>query len=157
MGAGTSAHAAASRSGRQFVIHVGILPSFIRLRLFGTGGDLLSHLRSTIGAEVLNFRVRDGIGCFTLAMTTGSKQSQHECLFVVTDRFAPFVGGCGGHFCWAKVAFSRWDRLFFKQPVPGSDQVDRAISTGQLHALLRFDLRPIDVVVFHGPDRETLF
>ena len=27
---------------------------------------------------------------------------------------------------------------------------DRAISTGRLHALLRFDLRPIDVVVYHG-------
>ena len=30
------------------------------------------------------------------------------------------------------------------------DQAYRAISTGQLHALLRFHLRPIDVVVFHG-------
>ena len=27
---------------------------------------------------------------------------------------------------------------------------DRAISTGRLHALPRFDLRPIDVVVYHG-------
>ena len=29
-------------------------------------------------------------------------------------------------------------------------QADRAISTGWLHALLRFHARPIDVVVFHG-------
>ena len=35
--------------------------------------------------------------------------------------------------------------------VPGSDQAYRAISTGQLNALLRLHLRPIDVVVFHGP------
>ncbi len=38
-----------------------------------------------------------------------------------------------------------------------NDQVDRAISTGQLHALLHFHIRPINVVVFHGSDREYLF
>ena len=32
-----------------------------------------------------------------------------------------------------------------------NDQVDRAISTGKLHALPHFHTRPIDVVVFHGP------
>ena len=30
------------------------------------------------------------------------------------------------------------------------DQADRAISTGQLHALLRVHTRPIDVMVCHG-------
>ena len=36
------------------------------------GGDLLSHVlrRSTIGATALNFRVRDGIGCFARAVAT---------------------------------------------------------------------------------------
>ena len=38
-----------------------------------------------------------------------------------------------------------------------SDEADRAISTGKLHALLRFHTRPIDVVVFHGSDREYWF
>jgi len=33
----------------------------------------------------------------------------------------------------------------------------RAIRTGKLHALLRFHIRPIDVVVFHGSDGETWF
>ena len=33
----------------------------------------------------------------------------------------------------------------------GSNQAYRAISTGQLNALLRLHLRPIDVVVSHGP------
>ncbi len=33
----------------------------------------------------------------------------------------------------------------------GSDQVDRAISTGKLNASPRLHTRPIDVVVFHGP------
>ena len=32
----------------------------------------------------------------------------------------------------------------------GSNQANRAISTGQLNALLHLHLRPIDVVVFHG-------
>ncbi len=30
------------------------------------------------------------------------------------------------------------------------DQADRAISKAQLHALLRFHMPPIDVVVYHG-------
>ncbi len=38
-----------------------------------------------------------------------------------------------------------------------NDQVDRAISTGKLHTLLRVHTRPIDVVVFHGSDREYSF
>ncbi len=33
----------------------------------------------------------------------------------------------------------------------GSGQAYRTISTGQLNALLRLHLRPIDVVVYHGP------
>ena len=38
-----------------------------------------------------------------------------------------------------------------------SDEADRAISTGKLHALPRFHTRPIDVVVYHGSDREHWF
>src|SRR5437867_10041223 len=38
-----------------------------------------------------------------------------------------------------------------------SDQADRAISTGKLHALLRFHTRPIDVVVFHGSQGNARF
>ena len=33
----------------------------------------------------------------------------------------------------------------------GSNQAYRTISTGQLNALLRLHLRPVDVVVYHGP------
>src|SRR3954464_16087145 len=36
-------------------------------------------------------------------------------------------------------------------------EVDRAIRTGQLHASPRVHTRPIDVVVYHGPDGETWF
>ncbi len=35
--------------------------------------------------------------------------------------------------------------------ITGSNQAYRTISTGQLNALLHLHLRPIDVVVFHGP------
>ena len=38
-----------------------------------------------------------------------------------------------------------------------SDQANRAISTGKLHALLRFHTRPINVVVFHGSRGRTRF
>ena len=39
----------------------------------------------------------------------------------------------------------------------GSDQADRAISTGKLNALLRLHTRPINVVVFHGSSGRTRF
>jgi hypothetical protein len=38
-----------------------------------------------------------------------------------------------------------------------NDQADRAISNGKLHTLLHFHTRPINVVVFHGSDREHSF
>ena len=38
-----------------------------------------------------------------------------------------------------------------------SDQANRAISTGKLHALLHFHTRPINVVVFHGSQGRTRF
>ncbi len=40
--------------------------------------------------------------------------------------------------------------------VTGSDQAYRTISTGQLSALLRLHLRPIDVVVCHGPQGDLV-
>ena len=50
--------------------------SFHRYALGRSGNDLLSHtLRcSTIGAEGLHGRVRNGIGCCPLAIITGSTQ-----------------------------------------------------------------------------------
>ena len=38
----------------------------------------------------------------------------------------------------------------------GSNQAYRAISIGQLNASLRLHLRPIDVVVFHGPQGDLV-
>ncbi len=48
-------------------------------------------------------------------------------------------------------------KLCLMDIVNENDQVDRAISTGKLHALLHFHTRPINVVVFHGSDREYSF
>ncbi len=100
------------------------------------GGDLLSHdlSRSTIGANVLNGRVRDGIGCFTIAVTTkpnkypSSLLGEHQVKFLYVYAFDMSVN----------FAFT------------GSNQAYRAISTGQLNALLHLHLRPIDEVVYLG-------
>jgi hypothetical protein len=105
--------------------------------LFRFGGDLLSHVlrRSTIGAVALNGRVRDGIGCFAHAVATKpEKTREHEVSFVVGCDFGSLAVDC------------LLDR----------DQAYRAISTGQLNALLRLHLRPIDVVVFHGPQGDLV-
>ena len=97
-----------------------------------SGGDLLSHVlrRSTIGATALNGRVRDGIGCFARAKATRPGKKRIGA--------APFGA------MLSKDAFGR------SPASSGSNQAYRAISTGQLNALLRLHLRPIDVVVFHG-------
>ena len=36
------------------------------------------------------------------------------------------------------------------------DQADRVISKAQLHALLRFHMPPINVVVYHGSRRDLV-
>jgi hypothetical protein len=117
------------------------------LALFRSGGDLLSRVlgRSTIGAAALNGRVRDGIGCFARgccrqtwrphgARPAGRSFPAHETVLSNADPRSSSFRGAGGV------------RL-----LPDRIEACRAISTGQLHALLRFHLRPIDVVVFHGP------
>ena len=78
---------------------------------------------STIGADGLNFSVRNGKRCTPVAMTAETCQrraSAHPQNSIVD---------------FGKCSKSR----------------PRAISTGPLHALLRFHGRPIDVVVSHGP------
>ena len=96
------------------------------------GGDLLSHtLRcSTIGAKALNGRVREGTGCFALAMTTKPRKILKFQVITL----------CVYAFCFRKsLAFT------------GSNQAYWTISTGQLNALLHLHLRPIDEVVYLGP------
>ena len=121
----------------------------------GAGGDLLSRVlrRSTIGAEAFHVRVRDGIGCFILAITASpSKRPACALGFVVRywdwgERFRMSKSD-------ARIAFRNGDCIrtngYWFCIRGRSFKLDRAIRTGQLHALLRFHTRPIDVVVFHG-------
>ena len=114
--------------------------------LVRSGGDLLSHVlrRSTIGAPALNGRVRDGIGCFARAMTTRPEEKLPRI-------FCPGTSVLFSAFCFA------FDSGGLCLSSTGSNQAYRAISTGQLNALPRLHLRPIDVVVFHGSQGRPCF
>ena len=94
------------------------------------GSDLLSQglSHSTIGAEEFNGRVRDGIGFMLLARTTRpAKDKENEASGPIVDTENE------------------------------SNQANRTISTGKLHALLHFHTRPINVVVFHGSQGNARF
>src|SRR3569833_3291033 len=98
------------------------------------GSDLLSQglSHSTIGAEEFTGRVRNWVGLRLLARTT-----------------------------WpAKDRATKQSRQHARMRVDienESNQAYRTISTGKLHALLRFHTRPINVVVFHGSQGNTRF
>ena len=110
------------------------------------GSDLLSHAlrRSTIGATALNCRVRDGTGCFACAMTTKPKKSS-DVVQVAYDLSLCML--------LINVSLQGLTCLAFTR----SNQAYRAISIGQLNALQHLHLRPIDVVVFHGPQGRPCF
>ena len=83
-----------------------------------------SHPCSTIGAERLNCRVRNGNGCGPLAMVTGKNKlnsRDRPTSFVLLSEFNEFYG-----------------------------QASRPISTGKLNALLHLHIRPINLVVSEG-------
>ena len=131
---------------------IGELVSFREILFLSRfGGDLLSHVlrRSTIGATALNGRVRDGTGCFARAMTTKPRKKHAPR---VQSFGLPFVALHQYVYCSKCVAFD-----FSSLAVSGSNQANRAISTGQLNALLHLHLRPIDVVVFHGSQGRPCF
>ena len=132
-----------------------------------------------MGAAGFHGRVRDGIGWGTRAMdhrvgVTSLSETRSCSSFWSTGRSA----------CLRPVGVDPWereerraalslddcvsgrcrdarDRAFVsctgRSLVWGEIEADRAISIGQLHALLHLHFRPIDVVVCHGPDRETSF
>ena len=103
------------------------------------GSDLLSQglSHSTIGAEEFNGRVRDGIGLRLFARTTRPAKDKEN----------------------TKQAKSRL-RLKssgLMDTENESNQANRTISTGKLHALLHFHTRPINVVVYHGSQGNARF
>ena len=110
------------------------------------GNDLLSRVlrHSTIGAEEFNGRVRDGIGFL-------APRSNHR-----TGEGQTGKGGFRLH-----PQFLQGQQSFFSITITDSDhesnQANRAISTSQLNASPRLHTWPINVVVFHGSDREHSF
>lgn len=110
------------------------------------GSDLLSQglSHSTIGAEEFNGRVRDGIGLRLFAKTTRPAKDKKTKQAIFVWRLAPLIhsghGPCG-----------------LMDTENESNQADRTISTGKLHALLHFHIRPINVVVFHGSQGNARF
>src|SRR3984885_2481815 len=91
--------------------------------------------RSTIGAEGLNFRVRDGTGCFPLAMAAATLWNYRPWLPAVfrephSGREPPISRGtCSSCKCVSSP---------------------RPVSTGQLSASRRLHFRPINPVVWLG-------
>jgi hypothetical protein len=92
---------------------------------------------------------------------TATRSTKNTSLRVVSGFFG-FVLGARS-LVGASDASQKWQPLLGPRRVcerawsNENDQADRAISTGQLHPLLGFHIRPIDVVVYHGSDREYWF
>ena len=110
------------------------------------GSDLLSQglSHSTIGAEAFNGRVRDGIGLRRFAKTTRpAKDKKYEASDLCLATSA-------SHSFWSGSC----DPMDTENE---SNQANRTISTGKLHALLHFHIRPINVVVFHGSQGNARF
>ena len=122
---------------------------------------------STIGPTRLNFRVRDGNGCDPRSMLTGKlchDQLLDRGLICQTTR--PWADRsqlnrlgarttCTAHWYFWKTTWLV-SRIYNLAAVCTAQskfygQAERAISTGKLHALLRFNLQPINQVVFLGP------
>ena len=106
------------------------------------GSDLLSQglSHSTIGAEEFNGRVRDGIGFKLLARTTRPAKDKDTKQAV-----------------WSFISWLIHEDHIFMDTENESNQANRVISTGKLHALQRFHTRPINVVVFHDSRGRTCF
>ena len=91
-----------------------------------------SLLPSTIGAGGLNFRVRNGNGCDPTAIATETFVKRVRQLRPKSDLSRPLQNSIAStNIC--------------------VDPSPRPISTGRLNALPHLHLRPINVVVFHGP------
>ena len=89
--------------------------------------------RSTIGAGGLNFRVRNGSGCFPFAVAAATLWS-----------YGPGLGA-------GRVSrTAQWTRSMLACSELGVVPSPRPVSTGQLHPLRGFHFRPINPVVWLG-------
>jgi hypothetical protein len=149
------------------------------------GNDLLSRdlSRSTIGPGAFHGRVRNGIGCSHPGIITRSAKAC-DILFAHGDSRNREPAAMHGQ---AAQDSSRQTENWFSKVSPSakrsvasgrrrrpkatdgpraerkvsttneSNQADRVISTGKLHALPRFHTRPINVVVYHDSQGRTRF
>ncbi len=116
-------------------------------------GDRLSRILrcSTMGAAVFHGRVRDGIGCVIRAMTTEPPRR------IQRDWLGDGMGlvGLGRLFCvcvcWARFGAACGAAFVGPRCAGGGFEFCRAIRTARLRRLPDFHLRPIDVMVYHGP------
>ena len=90
--------------------------------------------RSTIAAKALNFRVRNGNGCYLLAMVTGKKGRD------APRRSHPKSNRIEGI-----------QRRASKRDEGNKGQASRRISTGQLNSSPNLHIQPINLVVFEVP------
>jgi hypothetical protein len=98
---------------------------------------------STMGAGALNFRVRNGNGCFHAAIAAGKLCAANAAKSAFDSECKGEATGCFSLCRKAGLAVS--SRMSAER-----DQASRAISTGKLNASPRLHLQPINVVVFHG-------
>ena len=106
----------------------------------------LPHTRacSTIGAERLNFRVRDGNGWDPLAKVTQNLPTSAGNAATDVKSFGSLVEYLTG----ATYTQGELDRVKLCVRNKFYGQAERAISNGKLNVLLRFHIRPIKLVVF---------
>ena len=123
-----------------------------------------------MGAEGFHGRVRDGIGCLAPRYGHQAGEAPFGCEVrrevsreVSVGRWGPrFAAFAGTSFTGASCPAPGFcgDRFAGQRVLPLCAMVgikaNRAISTGQLRGLLRFHLRPIDVVVYHGSRRDLV-
>ncbi len=134
------------------------------------GSDLLSQglSHSTIGAEEFNGRVRDGIGFRLLARTTRPAKDKENEASSNAQHSSAVLGLDPRTHAQAEQGLFDLIHSMDCRVKPGNDsevmdtenesnQADRTISTGKLHALLHFHTRPINVVVFHGSQGNARF
>ena len=134
--------------------------------LCGSGGDRLSRVlrHSTMGAGVFNGRVRDGIGFW--ARRSGHQTGASQVFWHLASQGAATASAVFGKHAAVRLRVFLQPYLWLRQPCGcrtspdtdhESDQANRAISTGRLNASPRLHPRPIDVVVFHGPQGRSRF
>ena len=104
-----------------------------------------------MGPGGLNDRVRNGIGWGTPGIVTSSTNTRDGA---GADTEAAAQSRDDEDVAWEQPDLAA--ASFRSAGFDKNDQADRTISTGKLHGSLRFHTRPINVVVYHGPQRSLV-